>query len=92
MSTAPPVPSGNLPEDYEDHPATIGMAEMLKDGTLHLHLRTETKDGTIGEALRVVKRGDPTYAQMVAHVPGLKPGTSKPLPAFKEPEVDPDSV
>jgi hypothetical protein len=92
MSTAPPVPSGNLPEDYVDHPATIGMAEMLKDGTLHFHLRTEAADGSIGEALMVVKKDDPKYAQMVAHVPGLKPGTAKPLPAFDEPAVDPDSV
>lgn len=92
MSSVPPVPSGNLPDDYEDMPASVGMAEMLGDGTIHLHMRTEEKDGTIGEALMIVKKDDKRYRDILAHVPGLKPGGTQPLAPFPEPEIDPDSI
>lgn len=88
-----PPPRESLPPDPDDGaPNSIGMAEMLKDGTYHLHLRTELEDGTIGEALMVVKPDDPRYPQMQAHLPGLAPGRARPLPPFPEPTVDPDSV
>lgn len=92
MSTAPPVPSGDLPEDYEEMPENVGMAEMLDDGTIHLHMRTAERNGTVGEALMIVKQDDPRYAEMLAHVPGLEPGGAQPLRPFPEPEIDPDSI
>lgn len=93
--TAPhmPPPRDTLPTHPDDQaPPSIGMAEMSKDGTLRLHLRTEGDDGTIGEALLVIARDDPRYAAMVAHVAGIAPGTSRPLPPFPEPEIDPGSI
>ena len=93
MSTGPPVPVARQPpEDYEDHPATIGMAEMDKDGTLRLHLRTELPDGTVGEALLIVPPKDDRYPAMKAHLAGMKPGEKRSIPPFPEPVIDPDSV
>lgn len=92
MALTPP-PRETLPPDPDDGaPQSIGMAEMLKDGTLHLHLRTQLEDGTIGEMLMVVPPKDPRYPAMQAHLPDLKPGRSQPLPPFPPTAVDPDSV
>ncbi len=88
-----PPPRESLPPDPDDDaPASVGMAEMQQDGTLHLHLRTETEDGTIGEALMVVPKEDQRYRGMVEHLSGLKPGETRSIPPFPEPEVDPGSV
>ena len=38
----------------DDTPRDVGMAEMDKDGTLRLHLRTELADGTVGDAMLIV--------------------------------------
>ena len=57
---------------------------MESDGTLEMRLRTETDDGTIGEALLVIPPGDPRYALMVKHLANVKPGEGgsiKPFPA-----------
>jgi hypothetical protein len=52
-----PKPSTRPPLDLDDDtPRDVGMAEMDKDGTLRLHLRTELADGTVGEALLIVRR------------------------------------
>ena len=62
----------------------VGSAYMEEDGTLEMRLRTETNDGTIGEALLVIPPGDPRYASMVKHLDGIKPGEGrsiKPFPA-----------
>lgn len=62
----------------------VGSAYMETDGTLEMRLRTETDDGTIGEAYLVIPPGDPRYASMVKHLDNIKPGegrTIKPFPA-----------
>jgi hypothetical protein len=88
----PPPPREALPDPDGDLPQDVGMAEMDKGGTLHLHLRTVAEDGTIGEALLIVGPKDRRYAGMVAHLPGIKPGLARPIPPFPEPVVDPDSI
>ena len=80
------------PADDPESPASVGSAEMEKDGTLRLMLRTETADGMVGEMTMAVPRGDPRYAGFVAHLGGMKPGDAKPIPPFPEPEIDPKSI
>ncbi len=88
-----PPPRETLPADPDDDaPKDVGMAEMDKDGTLRLHLRTETADGTIGEAMLIVPPKDDRYAGMLAHLQGIQPGQAKPIPPFPEPVIDPDSI
>ena len=40
-------------------PDQVGSAYMQPNGTLEMSLRTETQDGTIGEAFLVIPKGDP---------------------------------
>lgn len=90
--TTPP-PRDSLPPDPDDAtPASVGMAEMKDDGTLYLHLRTETGDGTVGEALMIVPKDDKRYRDMLDHLSGMKPGETRPIPPFPEPKVDPNSI
>jgi len=79
---------GSSPDDFQPtarKPAdNVGSAYMDPNGTLEMRLRTETDDGTIGEAYLVIPPADPRYAAMVKHLDGIKPGegrTIKPFPA-----------
>lgn len=63
-------------------PENVGSAYMQPDGTLEMSLRTETEDGTIGEALLVIPKGDPRYADMVKHLGGIGPGEGRTIPPF----------
>ncbi len=58
-------------------PTSVGSAYMQPNGTLEMSLRTETQDGTIGEAFLVIPKGDPRYADMVKHLGDIKPGRGK---------------
>lgn len=66
----------------------VGSAYMRPDGTLEMSLRTETRDGTIGEAFLVIPPADPRYESMVAHLSGIKPGEGKTIPPFPAPEAE----
>jgi hypothetical protein len=68
-------------------PENVGSAYMQPDGTLEMSLRTETQDGTIGEALLVVGKDDPRYAGMVKHLGGIRPGEGRAIPPFPAPEA-----
>lgn len=87
-----PLPPGLSLEDLDEPPESVGSAEMAADGTLTLRFRTETADGMIGEATKVVKPGEKDYAMFVAHLGGIQPGQGASIPPFAPPEVDPDSV
>jgi|KBSMisStandDraft_5_1062788.scaffolds.fasta_scaffold63765_4 hypothetical protein len=88
-----PKPIDAPPLDLQDDtPPDVGMAEMDKDGTLRLHLRTELADGTVGEALLIVPPKDDRYPAMKAHLAGMKPGEKRSIPPFPGPVIDPDSV
>jgi len=60
----------------------IGYAEMHEDRSIDLHLRSVECDGTIAEGLVTVKPTDPTYGNTLKHLGGLKPGETKPVPAW----------
>lgn len=87
-----PMPPGLSLDDLDEPPESVGSASMLADGTLELRFRTETADGAIGEALTIVRPGEPHYASIVKHLGGIQPGQGKPIPPFPPPEVDPDAV
>jgi hypothetical protein len=73
-------PPGKKPAD------NVGSAYMEADGTLEMRPRTETDDGTIGEAYLVIPPGDSRYAAMVKHLDRIKPGEGrsiKPFPATR---------
>ncbi|MFN7131502.1 MAG: hypothetical protein ACK4N5_05425 [Myxococcales bacterium] len=62
--------------------ATIGVARMLEDGTLVLDLRAEDGAGAVGISQLRYSREHPEYAQILAHLGGLSPGQSKPVPPW----------
>lgn len=62
--------------------ATIGSARMLPDGTIVLDLRAEGAGGQVGDARVTYAKDSPHYAEVLAHLGGLKPGEVKPVPAW----------
>jgi hypothetical protein len=68
-------------------PENVGSAYMQPDGTLEMSLRTETEDGTIGEAFLVIPKGDPRYPEMVKHLGGIGPGEGRTIPPFPAAEA-----
>jgi hypothetical protein len=59
----------------------IGSATMAADGTITLHL-TRTADGKFAEGVLTYKIGDPDYQDVLAHLGGMKPGETKPVPPW----------
>jgi hypothetical protein len=83
MATAPSNPDRPPGKPQADN---VGSAYMQPDGTLEMSLRTETQDGTIGEAFLVIPKDDPRYADMVKHLGGIGPGEGRTIPPFPAPE------
>ena len=77
---APPLASEARPEEAAP---SIGAATMLEDGTILLQLRATGPGGMIGDALLRYPPSDPNYAAVRAHLPGLHPGRSVPVPPFE---------
>jgi hypothetical protein len=66
---------------------SIGVATMESDGTICLQLRAETEDGTtIGDAFFRYPPSDENYEEILAHIGGLKPGETKPVPPWDDDE------
>lgn len=65
-------------------PASIGVATMAPDGIIRLQLRAEGMGGTVGDAVLVLRRGDPMYDEVLRHLSGLKPGETKPVPPWPD--------
>lgn len=61
---------------------SIGEATMREDGTIVLRLRAETGDGGVGDGFFTYRPTDERYASIFAHIGGIKPGESKPVPPF----------
>lgn len=64
---------------------SIGSAVMLADGTIELMLRAEGPGGMRGDAKFSYPPGHPQYREILAHLGGLEPGASKPVPPWPEP-------
>ncbi|MBX3074180.1 hypothetical protein KF913_09640 [Candidatus Obscuribacterales bacterium] len=60
---------------------TIGIARMDKNGVITAPLESTGVSHAAGFML--LKPGDKDYELIIKHVGGLKPGESKPIPAFK---------
>lgn len=61
--------------------ASIGVAYMEKDGTIRLRIRS-LPPGPIAEGEFRYAPGDRDYESIRAHVGGLTPGESKPVPPW----------
>lgn len=57
---------------------------MSADGTLVLTLRAES-GGAVGDGQVTYRPGDPNYASVIDHLGGIKPGETKAVPAWDEP-------
>jgi hypothetical protein len=82
MSSKPKKTNAPKPQANAAKRETIGVANMLDDGTISLLLRAEGPGGAIGDAVLTYKRSDPKYAGILKHLGGLKPGQEKPVPPF----------
>lgn len=60
---------------------SIGVAQMISDGTVVLDLRAIAGGGQ-GEARMVYPPSHPRYREIVEHLGGLKPGETKPVPPW----------
>jgi len=78
------TPPPNFAPPARKTPADVGSAYMEADGTIDMRLRTETDDGTVGEALLVIEPSDPRHAAMVKHLDGIKPGEGRSIKPFPE--------
>ena len=72
----------HAPAQDDGEQTYVGTATMQEDGTIELHLRAETDDGMVGEAVRFYKPDDPSYASVQAHVGPLQPGGSVAVKPF----------
>jgi len=55
-------------------PEPIGWAEMEVDQTIVLFLRAEGPGGIVGHGVLRYPRSHPQYAELLAHIGGLRPG------------------
>ena len=60
----------------------IGTATMEPDGTITLFLRADDGAGTVGHATFAYAPGNIGYDDLLAHLGGLAPGESKPVPPW----------
>lgn len=65
-------------------PASIGSATMSEDRVIRLQLRAEGAGGALGDALLVYAPDDPNYEEVLAHLGGLAPGETKPVPPWPD--------
>jgi len=66
-------------------PTSIGTATRNADGSLTLTLRAEGP-GMRGDAQFVYQPSDPMFQKVLAHLGGLEPGQSKPVPPWPDDE------
>jgi hypothetical protein len=66
----------------KEHHDTIGSATMEPDGTIVQWLRADDENGTIGHAVIRRSPGEPRYDDLLEHLGGMKPGETKPVPAW----------
>ena len=62
----------------------IGTATMQGDGAIVLSLRAEGPGGIVGDGQVTYRPSDPRYQEVLAHLGGLKPGQSKPVPPWAD--------
>ena len=78
LAVAGCTPPGGKPAVSID--VDIGTASMAADGTIRLQLRATTLTGKPVDMGRTVKPRDADYEAVRAHLPGIVPGKSVPIP------------
>ena len=61
---------------------TIGIASMSADRMITVMLRAENGKSVVGDAAFFMNPGHKDYEKTIQHVGGLKPGQTKPYPAW----------
>lgn len=74
------LPDGSAMENETEY---VGVATMLPDGTIVLHLRAET-DGVSGETHVEYKPNDPNYDEIITHIGGIEVGEEKFVPSWDD--------
>jgi hypothetical protein len=64
---------------------SIGVATMLADGTILVGV-PGPEPGSRARAVLMVEPGDTNYQSIIDHVGGLKPGETKPIPPWPDPQ------
>jgi len=67
-----------------DQRESIGMATMQVDGAIVLYLRATAAGGIVGDGQVTYFPLNPRYQEVLAHLGGLKPGQSKPVPPWSD--------
>jgi hypothetical protein len=62
--------------------ASIGTASFADDGSIVLELRAEVPGGGLGHGQLRYPPDHPEHAAVLAHLGGLRPGESKPVPPW----------
>ncbi len=62
--------------------SSIGTATLDAEGAIALDLRASDGRGILGDARVVCPKGDPRYADLLAHLGGLAAGETKPVPPW----------
>lgn len=77
-----------MTESWDRPPAgrggSIGSAHLDEDGAIVLDLRATNGRGIVGDARLVYPRAHPQYREILEHLGGLEPGTSKPVPPWPD--------
>jgi hypothetical protein len=63
---------------------SIGVATMSDDGVIRLQLRADGANGEVGDALLTYTPDNPDYASVIAHLGGIAPGETKPVPPWPD--------
>ena len=83
MSEPDPVPGPPGGPLTEEPPLqSVGTARMRPDRTIELHLRAETSDGMVGEAMFSYAPDDLQYEGILQHLGALAPGDQCSVPPF----------
>lgn len=62
---------------------SIGSIKMLEDNSVVLHLRAESENGVIGDAMFTYKPEESDYSKIIKHVGGLGVGEEKQVPPWE---------
>ncbi|HCF57640.1 MAG TPA: hypothetical protein DFS52_06555 [Myxococcales bacterium] len=68
----------------EANQRSVGVAQMLADGTLVLDLRAEGPDGTVGHGHFTYPKDHPSYREVLEHLGEIEPGQTKSVPAWPD--------
>ena len=89
VALALPLPGALYAAETARDEKSIGVATMLADGTILVGV-PGPEPGSRARAVLMVEPGDNNYQSIIDHVGGLKPGETKPIPPWPDPQSGPE--